>query len=93
MSRLVIISPYLAHPRLEALLSHLKMTGTRELLFLLFFSTLAFTVMENSMPLIFFHRKLAQRRHYLIPVTFHSAKLPERLLKQDPQVAAHGYLT
>jgi len=56
---------------LEALLSHWKVIGTMGLLFLLFFSTLAFTVLENSMSMIFFHRKLAQRRHYLV-----SAMLP-----------------
>ncbi len=71
---------------LEALLSHLKVIGTMGLLFLLFLSTLAFAVLENSMSMIFFHRKLAQRRHYLTSVTFHSAKMSGRQLKQDLQV-------
>ena len=56
---------------LEAFLSHWKVIGTMGILFLLFFSSLAFTVLENSMSMIFFHRQLGQRRHYLV-----SAMLP-----------------
>jgi len=56
---------------LEAFLSHWKVIGTMGLLSLLFFSSLAFTVLENAMSAIFFHRRLEQRRHYLV-----SAALP-----------------
>ena len=56
---------------LEAFLSHWKVIGTMGILLLLFFSSLAFTVLENAMSMIFFHRQLGQRRHYLV-----SAMLP-----------------
>ena len=56
---------------LEAFLSHWKVIGTMGILLLLFFSSLAFTVLENSISMIFFHRRLTQRRHFLI-----SALLP-----------------
>ena len=56
---------------LEAFLSHWKVIGTMGILLLLFFSSLAFTVLENAMSMIFFHRRLAQRRHFLV-----SALLP-----------------
>jgi membrane protein len=38
---------------------------------MLFFSSLAFTVLENAMSIIFLHRVVAQRRHFLV-----SALLP-----------------
>jgi membrane protein len=41
------------------------------ILMLLFFSSLAFTVLENAMSMIFLHRRLAQQRHFLV-----SALLP-----------------
>jgi YihY family inner membrane protein len=41
------------------------------ILLLLFFSSLAFTVLENAMSTIFFHRRMSHRRHYLV-----SAMLP-----------------
>ena len=56
---------------LEAFLSQWRVIGTMGILLLLFFSSLAFTVLENSMSMIFFHRQLEQRRHYLV-----SAMLP-----------------
>ena len=56
---------------LQAFLSHWKVIGTMGILLLLFFSSLAFTVLENAMSMIFFHRRLAQRRHFLV-----SALLP-----------------
>ena len=56
---------------LEAFLSQWRVIGTMGILLLLFFSSLAFTVLENSMSMIFFHRQLGQRRHYLV-----SALLP-----------------
>jgi len=56
---------------LEAFLSHWKVIGAMGILLLLFFSSLAFSVLENAMSMIFFHRRLTQRRHYLV-----SALLP-----------------
>jgi YihY family inner membrane protein len=56
---------------LEVFLSNWKVIGTMGILLLLFFSSLAFTVLENAMSMIFFHRRLEQRRHYLV-----SAVLP-----------------
>jgi YihY family inner membrane protein len=56
---------------LEAFLSNWKVIGTMGIVFLLFFSSLAFTVLENAMSMIFFHRRLQQQRHYLV-----SAVLP-----------------
>ena len=44
---------------LEAFLSHWKVIGTMGILLLLFFSSLAFTVLENAMSTIFFHRRMS----------------------------------
>jgi membrane protein len=35
---------------------------------MLFFSSLAFTVLENAMSIIFYHRVVERRRHYLVSV-------------------------
>jgi len=51
---------------LTAFLAHWKVVGMAGVLFLLFFSSLAFTVLENAMALIFFHRVRIQRRHFLV---------------------------
>jgi YihY family inner membrane protein len=51
---------------LRAFLAHWKVVGVAGVLFLLFFSSLAFTVLENAMALIFFHRVRIQRRHFLV---------------------------
>lgn len=56
---------------LEVFLSHWKVIGSVGVLLLLFFSSLAFAVLENAMSMIFFHRRMTQYRHYLI-----SAMLP-----------------
>jgi YihY family inner membrane protein len=40
--------------------------GTVVLLVMLFFSSIAFTVLENAMSVIFYHRVRVQRRHFLI---------------------------
>jgi membrane protein len=40
--------------------------GTAGLVLLLFFSSLAFTVLENAMSVIFFHRVAIKRRHFLV---------------------------
>jgi len=51
---------------LEAFLVHWKVIGTMGIVLLLFFSSLAFTVLESAMSMIFFHRRLRHRRHYLV---------------------------
>jgi membrane protein len=51
---------------MEAFLANWKVIGTIGLLLMVFFSTLAFTVLENAMSLIFFHRKHHHSRHFLI---------------------------
>jgi YihY family inner membrane protein len=65
------ISAEVLSRHLEVFLSHWKVIGTMGIVLLLFFSSLAFTVLENAMSMIFFHRHLDQRRHYLV-----SAVLP-----------------
>lgn len=51
---------------LETFLADWKVIGTIGILLLLFFSSLAFTVLENAMSTIFFHRHLHHRRHFLV---------------------------
>ena len=43
-----------------------KLFGVIGLIILLFFSSFAFTMLENAMSVIFFHRAAARRRHFLI---------------------------
>jgi YihY family inner membrane protein len=52
-------------------LEHRAVVGWLLLATLLFFSSLAFTVLENAMSVIFFHRVAIRRRHFLL-----SALLP-----------------
>src|SRR6202012_3582908 len=52
-------------------LSHRAVIGWVLLLTMIFFSSLAFTVLENAMSLIFVHRVVVKRRHFLV-----SALLP-----------------
>ncbi len=47
-------------------LRHRKVVGWIGILVLLFFSTMAFTVLENAMSVIFFHRVRIHRRHFLV---------------------------
>lgn len=56
---------------LRAFLDHRAAVSTVLLLTMLFFSSLAFTALENAMSVIFFHRVRIKRRHFLI-----SAVLP-----------------
>jgi YihY family inner membrane protein len=58
---------------IEALATHLqtfhanwRVIGTLGILLLIFFSSLAFTVLENAMCAIFFHRQLKHKRHFLV---------------------------
>ncbi|MBB5446636.1 MULTISPECIES: YihY/virulence factor BrkB family protein [unclassified Paraburkholderia] len=56
---------------LSNFLQHRAVIGWVLLLTMIFFSSLAFTVLENAMSLIFVHRVVVKRRHFLI-----SALLP-----------------
>ncbi|MBC8119406.1 MAG: YihY/virulence factor BrkB family protein [Burkholderiaceae bacterium] len=50
---------------LRNFLAHREVVGWLLLALMLFFSTLAFTVLENAMSVIFFHRVKVRRRHFL----------------------------
>lgn len=66
--------PGQARPVLDELanfLAHRELAGYVVLGTLLFFSSLAFTVLENAMSVIFLHRVAIRRRHFLV-----SALLP-----------------
>ena len=56
---------------LASFMAHRDVAGWLLLLTMLFFSSLAFTVLENAMSVIFVHRVAIKRRHFLI-----SALLP-----------------
>jgi YihY family inner membrane protein len=47
-------------------LAHREVLGWVLLASMLFFSSLAFTVLENAMSVIFLHRVLVRRRHFLV---------------------------
>jgi membrane protein len=49
-------------------LEHRKVIGIIGFVVMLFFSSIAFKVLENAMSVIFFHRVRIQRRHFLISV-------------------------
>ena len=46
--------------------AHREVIGSVLLLTMLFFSALAFTVLENAMSVIFFHRVKIKRRHFIV---------------------------
>ncbi len=52
--------------QIESFLRHRHVVGWIGILVLLFFSTMAFTVLENAMSVIFFHRVRIQRRHFMV---------------------------
>ncbi|HEV8257749.1 MAG TPA: YihY/virulence factor BrkB family protein [Casimicrobiaceae bacterium] len=54
---------------LRAFLAHRDALGGVLLGTMLFFSALAFTVLENAMSVIFFHRVAVRRRHFLVSAT------------------------
>ena len=56
---------------LENFLEHRDVIGWMLLVTMIFFSSLAFTVLENAMSVIFIHRVAIRRRHFLV-----SALLP-----------------
>lgn len=51
---------------LASFLAHRDVMGWVLLASMLFFSSLAFTVLENAMSVIFHHRVLVRRRHFLV---------------------------
>src|SRR4051795_1933971 len=51
---------------LRTFLAHREVVGGVLLLTMLFFSALAFTVLENAMSVIFVHRVAIKRRHFLV---------------------------
>jgi membrane protein len=57
--------------QLQTFLANRQTVGGVLLVSMLFFSALAFTVLENAMSVIFFHRVAIRRRHFLV-----SALLP-----------------
>jgi membrane protein len=57
--------------QIEVFIVNWKLIGIVGVPVLVFFSSLAFTVLENAMSVIFFHRVAIQRRHFLV-----SAVLP-----------------
>src|SRR5215212_9611312 len=51
---------------LRTFLAHREVVGGVLLITMLFFSALAFTVLENAMSVIFLHRVAIKRRHFLV---------------------------
>ncbi|HUJ19627.1 MAG TPA: YihY/virulence factor BrkB family protein [Nitrospirota bacterium] len=52
--------------QVRVFLEHRNVVGVIGLLVMLFFSSIAFTVLENAMSVIFVHRVIIRRRHFLI---------------------------
>ena len=66
---LMLISPGQAEVltnQISTFLDNWKVVGVTGVVILLFFSSFAFTSLENAMSVIFFHRVAIQRRHFLI---------------------------
>jgi YihY family inner membrane protein len=51
---------------LKSFLAHRELIGWVGFLVLVFFSTMSFTMLENAMSVIFFHRVAIHRRHFLV---------------------------
>ena len=52
--------------QVRVFVEHRNVVGIVGLVVMLFFSSLAFTVLENAMSVIFFHRVKIKRRHFLV---------------------------
>jgi membrane protein len=52
--------------QVRVFLAHRHVVGIIGFVVMLFFSSLAFTVLENAMSVIFFHRSKVRRRHFMI---------------------------
>ncbi len=66
---LALVSPAQAEAliaQISLFLENWKVVGAAGLLLLLFFSSVAFTVLENAMSVIFFHRVAVKRRRFLV---------------------------
>jgi len=66
---LVLITPNQADVlinQISAFQQNWKVVGVTGIIILLFFSSFAFTSLENAMSVIFFHRVAIHRRHFLI---------------------------
>jgi len=66
---LLLITPNQADAlteQISAFQQNWKVVGLMGLLVLLFFSSFAFTSLENAMSVIFFHRVAIKRRHFLV---------------------------
>ncbi len=65
--------------QLATFLDHRDVIGWVLLVTMIFFSSLAFTVLENAMSVIFLHRVAVRRRHFLI-----SAVMPYLYTSRSP---------
>jgi membrane protein len=66
---LVLVAPGQAQAlvaQISVFLENWRVVGVTGLALLLFFSSVAFTVLENAMSVIFFHRVAVKRRHFLV---------------------------
>lgn len=66
---LVMVTPAQAEAVIEQIsvfLQNWKVVGVMGFVMLLFFSSFAFTALENAMSVIFFHRVAIKRRHFMI---------------------------
>lgn len=66
---LELIAPAQANLLLDQIsifLANWKVVGVAGFIMLLFFSSFAFTALENAMSVIFFHRVAIKRRHFLV---------------------------
>jgi YihY family inner membrane protein len=66
---LALIAPGQAEALVEQIsifMANRRVVGWVGVVILLFFSSLAFTVLENAMSVIFFHRVAIRRRHFLV---------------------------
>src|SRR5204862_296447 len=52
--------------QVRVFLEHRTSVGSFVFLTMLFFSSIAFTVLENAMSVVFYHRVRTQRRHFLL---------------------------
>jgi uncharacterized BrkB/YihY/UPF0761 family membrane protein len=64
--------------QINAFIQNWRLIGTIGIIMLVFFSSLAFTMLENAMSVIFFHRVKIHRRHFLISVLSTHWALPAR---------------
>ena len=53
---------------LRSFIAHREVIGLTLAVTLIFFSSLAFSVLENAMSVIFYHRVLGKRRHFVVSV-------------------------